>query len=186
MKTYAATRRQRPDDPEAYVRRAVVTANLSRFRRRRVVEDLVDVVPEPAVAPDEQFAPVLEAYPRAQCPPTADTVPAVDRSECYRLAPESIEIREVRDLETGLDPTAVAPGESGVALYLSLTEEDAKKFYALTKKVAPRPPPQNRLAFVLAGKVYVAPTTEAIPGGLVMMRFDDETQLWAFLTALGR
>lgn len=54
MKTYAATRRQRPDDPEAYVRRAVVTANLSRFRRRRVVEDLVDVVPEPAVAPDEQ------------------------------------------------------------------------------------------------------------------------------------
>ena len=45
-KTYAATRRRSLDDPEAYVRRAVVTANLSRFRRRRVVEDLVDVVPE--------------------------------------------------------------------------------------------------------------------------------------------
>lgn len=45
-KTYAATRRRTLDDPEAYVRRAIVTANLSRFRRRRVVEDLVDVVPE--------------------------------------------------------------------------------------------------------------------------------------------
>jgi RNA polymerase sigma-70 factor (sigma-E family) len=45
-KTYLATRRRVPDDPEAYVRRAVVTANLSRFRRRRVVEDLIDVVPD--------------------------------------------------------------------------------------------------------------------------------------------
>jgi RNA polymerase sigma-70 factor (sigma-E family) len=48
VKTYLATRRREPDDPDAYVRRAVVTANLSRFRRRRVVEDLVDVVPETA------------------------------------------------------------------------------------------------------------------------------------------
>jgi RNA polymerase sigma-70 factor (sigma-E family) len=56
-KTYSATRRHDLDDPEAYVRRAVVTANLSRFRRRRVVEDLVDVVPEESVAEQE---PVLE------------------------------------------------------------------------------------------------------------------------------
>ncbi len=49
-KTYSATRRRTLDDPDAYVRRAVVTANLSRFRRRRVVEDLVDVVPEVAAA----------------------------------------------------------------------------------------------------------------------------------------
>lgn len=46
VKTYLATRRQLPDDPEAYVRRAVFTTHLSRFRRRRVVEDLVDVVPD--------------------------------------------------------------------------------------------------------------------------------------------
>jgi RNA polymerase sigma-70 factor (sigma-E family) len=46
VKTYLATRRRAPDAPEAYVRRAIVTANLSRFRRRRVVEDLVDVLPE--------------------------------------------------------------------------------------------------------------------------------------------
>ena len=48
VKTYLATRRQVPDDPEAYVRRAVVTTNISRFRRRRVVEHLVDVAPESA------------------------------------------------------------------------------------------------------------------------------------------
>jgi RNA polymerase sigma-70 factor (sigma-E family) len=46
VKTYLATRRRTPDAPEAYVRRAIVTANLSRFRRRRVAEDLVDVLPE--------------------------------------------------------------------------------------------------------------------------------------------
>lgn len=48
VKTYLATRRRAPESPEAYVRRAVVTANLSRFRRRRVVETLVDVVPDKA------------------------------------------------------------------------------------------------------------------------------------------
>jgi RNA polymerase sigma-70 factor (sigma-E family) len=58
VKTYLATRRRSPDAPEAYVRRAIVTANLSRFRRRRVAEDLVDVLPEPPGAarqrPSEQ------------------------------------------------------------------------------------------------------------------------------------
>jgi RNA polymerase sigma-70 factor (sigma-E family) len=59
-KTYLATRRRTPDAPEAYVRRAIVTANLSRFRRRRVAEDLVDLLPDtPAAAherPSEQRA----------------------------------------------------------------------------------------------------------------------------------
>jgi RNA polymerase sigma-70 factor (sigma-E family) len=52
VKTYLATRRRTPDAPEAYVRRAIVTANLSRFRHRRVAEDLIDVVPDsPTTAP---------------------------------------------------------------------------------------------------------------------------------------
>lgn len=46
MRVYQRSRRMRPDDPERYVRRAVVNANLSRFRRRRVVESLVDVPPD--------------------------------------------------------------------------------------------------------------------------------------------
>jgi RNA polymerase sigma-70 factor (sigma-E family) len=46
MRVYQRSRRMRPDDPERYIRRAVVNANLSRFRRRRVVESLVDVPPE--------------------------------------------------------------------------------------------------------------------------------------------
>src|SRR4051812_39791145 len=51
LKSYRASRRHQLDDPEAYVRRAIVTANVSRFRRRRVVEDLVEVVPETGAAP---------------------------------------------------------------------------------------------------------------------------------------
>ena len=43
---YRRSRRWRPDDPERYVRRAVVNAHLSRFRRRRVVESLVERMPE--------------------------------------------------------------------------------------------------------------------------------------------
>jgi len=51
MRVYQRSRRMRPDDPERYVRRAVVNANLSRFRRRRVVESLVDRPPDRG-APD--------------------------------------------------------------------------------------------------------------------------------------
>lgn len=52
MRCYLASRRRDLDAPEAYVRRAIVNANVSRFRRRRVVEDLVDVVPEPEDSPE--------------------------------------------------------------------------------------------------------------------------------------
>ncbi len=52
--------RTRPDEPEWYVRRAIVNANLSRFRRRRVPESLVGVPPDVpagvAEAPWEQAA----------------------------------------------------------------------------------------------------------------------------------
>lgn len=47
---YQRWRRTPPDNPEAYVRRAMVNANINRFRRRRVVESLVDTVPEPPAA----------------------------------------------------------------------------------------------------------------------------------------
>lgn len=61
VKTYLATRRRTPEAPEAYVRRAVVNANLSRFRRRRVAEDLVDLVPEPAATAQQQPSEQQEA-----------------------------------------------------------------------------------------------------------------------------
>ena len=44
--------RTAPDDPERYVRRAIVNANLSRFRRHRVPESLVGHPPELSGAPD--------------------------------------------------------------------------------------------------------------------------------------
>jgi RNA polymerase sigma-70 factor (sigma-E family) len=39
---------RRAGDPDAYVRRVMVNANHSRFRKRRVAEDLTGTVPEPA------------------------------------------------------------------------------------------------------------------------------------------
>jgi RNA polymerase sigma-70 factor (sigma-E family) len=46
-------RRNRPDDPERYLRRVIINANLSRFRRRRVRESLVARLPEQA-GPDPE------------------------------------------------------------------------------------------------------------------------------------
>jgi RNA polymerase sigma-70 factor (sigma-E family) len=53
LSVYRRSRRMVPDDPERYVRRAIVNANLSRFRRRRVPESLVGRLPEQAVADQE-------------------------------------------------------------------------------------------------------------------------------------
>jgi RNA polymerase sigma-70 factor (sigma-E family) len=39
---------RRAGDPDAYVRRVLVNANRSRFRKRRVAEQLTGTVPEPA------------------------------------------------------------------------------------------------------------------------------------------
>jgi RNA polymerase sigma-70 factor (sigma-E family) len=48
LKVYRRSRRMVPDDPERYVRRVIVNANLTRFRRHRVPESLVDRMPETA------------------------------------------------------------------------------------------------------------------------------------------
>jgi RNA polymerase sigma-70 factor (sigma-E family) len=52
-RAYASwSRVRRADDPDAYVRRIVVNANRSRFRKLRVSELLTDSLPELAVASD--------------------------------------------------------------------------------------------------------------------------------------
>ena len=43
---------RRAADPDAYIRKIVVNANLNRFRKRRVIEDLTAAVPEVAHAGD--------------------------------------------------------------------------------------------------------------------------------------
>jgi RNA polymerase sigma-70 factor (sigma-E family) len=52
-RAYASwSRVARTGDPDAYVRKIVINENLSRFRKRRVAEDLVGAVPEgPGQAP---------------------------------------------------------------------------------------------------------------------------------------
>lgn len=52
-RAYAAWPRVRKaDDPDAYIRRIVVNANRNRFRKLRVSEQLTDVPPDLAAAPD--------------------------------------------------------------------------------------------------------------------------------------
>ena len=46
VNAYQRWRRVAPENPEAYVRRVMVNANISRFRRRRVVESLVETYPD--------------------------------------------------------------------------------------------------------------------------------------------
>jgi RNA polymerase sigma-70 factor (sigma-E family) len=46
MRVYVRAKRSAPDDPERYIRRVVINANVSRFRRRRVTESLVECTPE--------------------------------------------------------------------------------------------------------------------------------------------
>lgn len=56
LKVYRRSRRMAPDDPERYVRQAIVNANLSRFRRHRVPESLVGRPPEDAGVTDPDSA----------------------------------------------------------------------------------------------------------------------------------
>jgi RNA polymerase sigma-70 factor (sigma-E family) len=60
MRVYVRSRRAAPDDPERYTRRVVINANISRFRRRRVTESLVECTPEVA-APDRPEATAEQA-----------------------------------------------------------------------------------------------------------------------------
>jgi RNA polymerase sigma-70 factor (sigma-E family) len=61
---YARSRRQAPNSPEAYVRRAILNAFLSSKRRRRVTESLMDAVPDTAesvhATPSEQRQDLLD------------------------------------------------------------------------------------------------------------------------------
>jgi RNA polymerase sigma-70 factor (sigma-E family) len=58
MSVYLHSRRKMPDSPEAYIRRAVVNAYVSEKHKRRISEDLVEVVPDaishPSESPSEQ------------------------------------------------------------------------------------------------------------------------------------
>lgn len=54
LRVYRRSRRMVPDDPERYVRRTIVNANLTRFRRRRVPESLVDRMPVDAGREDPE------------------------------------------------------------------------------------------------------------------------------------
>lgn len=54
VKTYRSWHRVlRTDNPDAYVRRILVSCHKDRFRKRRVTEQLTDVPPDTAAGPDD-------------------------------------------------------------------------------------------------------------------------------------
>jgi RNA polymerase sigma-70 factor (sigma-E family) len=62
-RAYASwSRVARTGDPDAYVRRIVINENRSRFRKRRVAEDLVGAVPERPGRPGQPAADTSDAH----------------------------------------------------------------------------------------------------------------------------
>jgi RNA polymerase sigma-70 factor (sigma-E family) len=121
LKVYRHSRRMVPDDPERYVRKAIVNANLSRFRRHRVRESLVgrppeDVGSEDADSPGEQAEALLRLL--AGLSPRQRTVLALrygaDLSEAETAellgvttgTVKSLASRGLAKLRADLDPTA--------------------------------------------------------------------------------
>lgn len=121
LRVYRRSRRMVPDDPERYVRQAIVNANLSRFRRHRVPESLVGRPPErdeviDQDSPDEQSRALLRLL--AGLSPRQRTVLALrygaDLSEAETAellgvtvgTVKSLASRGLAKLRAGLDPTA--------------------------------------------------------------------------------
>jgi RNA polymerase sigma-70 factor (sigma-E family) len=121
LRVYRRSRRMLPDDPERYVRQAIVNANLSRFRRHRVPESLVGRPPDQAGAadqdsPDEQAQALLRLL--AGLSPRQRTVLALrygadlseaDTAELLDVTigtVKSLASRGLAKLRADLDPTA--------------------------------------------------------------------------------
>lgn len=101
------------------------------------------------------IAPVTASTPGA-CPSGRPGVAATDGKTCYRLGPSAMTVRRLESAEAGLDP-------SGKAWHItvSLNDDDARRFTALTKKYV-----NHQLALVSNGKVLAAPVVrETITGG---------------------
>jgi RNA polymerase sigma-70 factor (sigma-E family) len=105
MRVYVRARKAAPDDPERYVRRVVINANFSRFRRRRVPEALVELTPEVA-SPDRPEATAEQADTirrlLALLPPRQRTVLALrfsaDLGEAETAALMGISVGTVKSL----------------------------------------------------------------------------------------
>lgn len=121
--------------------------------------------------------PVLREYAASDCPVEGvDTVPAAadvysgaDRT-CLELGPASVTVREVRQLVVGVGVNAQGTTRDAVALHVTMTEADAAAYSDLTAAAHAN---DQRLAFVIGGEVYAAPTIGMrIPGGEFEIHLD--------------
>jgi RNA polymerase sigma-70 factor (sigma-E family) len=123
MQVYVRARRLAPDDPERYVRRVVINANISRFRRRRVAESLVECTPEVA-APDrpEAVAEQADTLRRllAGLPPRQRTVLAL--RYCADLA--EAEIAALMGISPGTVKSLASRGLARLRAEVSPAERD--------------------------------------------------------------
>ncbi|MDT9686389.1 protein translocase subunit SecD [Streptomyces sp. TRM76323] len=81
--------------------------------------------------------------------------------EKYLLGPSEVDGRDVDDAQGVLDPQ-----RGQWIVQLEFSGKGAKKFAAITGRLATQPAPQNQFAIVLDGEVVSAPSVNAaIPGG---------------------
>ncbi|WP_188187843.1 SecDF P1 head subdomain-containing protein [Nonomuraea sp. SYSU D8015] len=120
-----------------------------------------------AVKTGEREEPVTDPVPfslqpvlEESSPPCASgTLTATDGTACYRLA-EGLTVRRVGDAQAG-----IRTGDTEWTVQVRLEKADADAFHRLTAGLHQQPPPRNRLAIVVEGKVLTAPTlTQPIPG----------------------
>jgi RNA polymerase sigma-70 factor (sigma-E family) len=123
MRVYVRARRVAPDDPERYIRRVVINANVSRFRRRRVTESLVDRTPDVA-SPDrtEQPAEETDTLRRllAVLPPRQRTVLALR----YSADMSEAEIAQLMGISPGTVKSLASRGLARLRTEITITERE--------------------------------------------------------------
>jgi RNA polymerase sigma-70 factor (sigma-E family) len=161
MRVYVRARRCAPDDPERYVRRVVINANVSRFRRRRVAESLVDRTPEVA-APDRPEATAEQADTLRRLlgslPPRQRTVLALRYSADLAEA----EIAALMGISAGTVKSLASRGLARLRAQVSQSERDG------IERVALRPDGVERAAVARNGvaRTGVARTGAAREGSV--------------------
>ena len=138
-------RRTAPEDAERYVRKAIVNANLSRFRRRRVRESLVGHLPDQPGAPDpgspaEQGAALLRLL--AELSPRQRAVLALrygaDLSEAETAELLGVTTGTVKTLASRCTRQAARrPGSDGLRGECPMNDEELRQ--ALGTALAPPP-----------------------------------------------
>jgi hypothetical protein len=127
----------------------------------------VSLPPGPrTLATSIEIRPVLRSY--INCATLTGTVPAVKGRACYRLGPAALVIRRVREMSLGMEQVATGTASAVMELNMRLTAHDTTAFSTLTAASL-----HQQVAFVVAGKVWTAPSIEGhITDGYIQIPVD--------------